>query len=768
MLAYRSSNIQYRQSIACALIDRNIETMLHEQGEKEGKKKIDGTGTDREREEAGRGEKDERTSPVRGAVERETSNGDMCLRHNEQLRMFCDRDKERICVTCWELEHHDHMIKTLSHADKELKREVTAAMGLLQRAIGEVEELRKKQETITSSNRLRNLLVKSHITSQFKEIREQLSVLEERAVRQTEELNENDDRRLAEFEEVLQGSRKKEAQLKAGVEMDDFGGFLRWWTETGQAETMAANSSLSDHLICAICTEIYNDPVTLSCQHTFCMKCLQKCLQAGHQDCSVCRVPVGQQNFQINRLVRNLANQLRMEEQASCLEHKQTLTHFCETDEKLVCAVCMSEKCLQGHTFKSLKEAQVDLKIKLTSVVGRLNKEISQIEEIQKAQGDNVSKNLQEEQRTKISSQFAEVYKQLKRIEERAMAELETTTSLAALDQVLSEGRGTKAELQTGLNMDDPRGFLHWWTESGQTASSNWENRQFKCPKDSSLGLTEKTSCQKQADSFLQFVDLRGIKQYLSKIIGAPNTFSSPSECDKGLLNDKFTDLSSTRQVVRTHSWKNWKWNNLSVSIVHSTVTAVWAIASAAHSPVMLEDMYSATSPLAYLLVCFSTGYFIHDAADIVFSGNSRTSWEFLLHHVLVLFFFLRSIVTRLYVAGVVVALFVEVNSIFLHARRMLLLARIDTCSYHYSLARHINLFTFIFFRLGAQYLITRFIILNYTWLDHAPYLLAAIGAMNIMMLVYLCRLVRADFMTRRDNGRSRTHDKGNSLLKED
>ncbi|KAJ7984310.1 hypothetical protein DPEC_G00363400 [Dallia pectoralis] len=161
----------------------------------------------------------------------------MCLRHNEQLRMFCDRDKERICVTCWELEHHDHMIKTLSHADKELKREVTAAMELLQRAIAEVEELRKKQETITSSNRLRNLLVKSHITSQFKEIREQLSVLEERAVRQTEELNENDDRRLAEFEEVLQGSRKKEAQLKAGVEMDDFGGFLRWWTETGQAES---------------------------------------------------------------------------------------------------------------------------------------------------------------------------------------------------------------------------------------------------------------------------------------------------------------------------------------------------------------------------------------------------------------------------------------------------------------------------------------------------------------------------------------------------
>lgn len=32
----------------------------------------------------------------------------------------------------------------------------------------------------------------------------------------------------------------------------------------------------------------------------------------------------------------------------------------------------------------------------------------------------------------------------------------------------------------------------------------------------------------------------------------------------------------------------------------------------------------------------FLTGYFVHDATDIIFSGHAKGSWEFLLHHALV------------------------------------------------------------------------------------------------------------------------------------
>ncbi|KAL0994983.1 hypothetical protein UPYG_G00130250 [Umbra pygmaea] len=224
---------------------------------------------------------------------------------------------------------------------------------------------------------------------------------------------------------------------------------------------------------------------------------------------------------------------------------------------------------------------------------------------------------------------------------------------------------------------------------------------------------------------------------------------------------------------VQTHPWKNWKWNNLSVSLCHSSITAVWALSCVAQSPIMLKEMHLPSSPVTYLLACFSTGYFLHDASDILLSSYARASWEFLLHHVLVLWCFLYAILTHRYVAGVSVALFVEVNSIFLHSRLMMRLACIDKSSYPYTFVKLLNLITYVLFRLGAQFLITRFIIMNYAWLDHATSLLVAIGAMNIMMMVYLWRLVHADFLPQRqlchnDNRSKGTHDEESSSLKQD
>uniref|UniRef100_A0AAZ3PFQ6 RING-type domain-containing protein n=1 Tax=Oncorhynchus tshawytscha TaxID=74940 RepID=A0AAZ3PFQ6_ONCTS len=64
-----------------------------------------------------------------------------------------------------------------------------------------------------------------------------------------------------------------------------------------------SSSALSDHLYCAICTEIFTDPVSLSCQHTFCKRCLEQSREAGlRPHCPECRAPIMERNFQINRL----------------------------------------------------------------------------------------------------------------------------------------------------------------------------------------------------------------------------------------------------------------------------------------------------------------------------------------------------------------------------------------------------------------------------------------------------------------------------------
>ncbi|XP_018603733.1 TLC domain-containing protein 1 [Scleropages formosus] len=191
-----------------------------------------------------------------------------------------------------------------------------------------------------------------------------------------------------------------------------------------------------------------------------------------------------------------------------------------------------------------------------------------------------------------------------------------------------------------------------------------------------------------------------------------------------------------------------WKWRNLSVSLVHSMLTGPWAVTCVLLSPEMLDNMYSSYTPLSYLLICTSTGYFVQDAGDIILTGHARGSWEFLLHHALVIWCFLYTLFTRHYVAGAVVALFVEVNSVFLHTRLLLKLAGAQS-SRLYGLNRLINLFTYVLFRLSAQAYLTWYILRNYSWLDHAGYFLSSMMLMNIMILVYFYRLLRADFLPR-------------------
>lgn len=198
-------------------------------------------------------------------------------------------------------------------------------------------------------------------------------------------------------------------------------------------------------------------------------------------------------------------------------------------------------------------------------------------------------------------------------------------------------------------------------------------------------------------------------------------------------------------KVVRQDDMRCWKWSNLSLSLVHSVLSGTWALTCVAVWPETLTNIYNFYTPLSYLLICLSTGYFVQDAADIILTGHARASWEFLLHHAMVIWCFLYTLYTKQYVSGAVVALFVEVNSVTLHLRLLLKLASAQSSSM-YHINKHINIFTYAIFRLGAQFYLTWFIIRNYSKLDHGGYFLTTMFMINIMMLIYFYRLLRVDF----------------------
>ncbi|XP_028320287.1 TLC domain-containing protein 1 [Gouania willdenowi] len=213
-------------------------------------------------------------------------------------------------------------------------------------------------------------------------------------------------------------------------------------------------------------------------------------------------------------------------------------------------------------------------------------------------------------------------------------------------------------------------------------------------------------------------------------------------------------------QVVQQDAFRLWKWKNLSLSLVHSTLTGTWAVTCALVWPETLSNLHSFQTPQSYLLVCVSTGYFVHDACDIILTKNARGSWEFLVHHALVIWCFMYALYTEVYVAGAVIALFVEVNSVTLHMRLMLKLLGAQSTPIYY-IIKFANLFTYVTFRLSTQFYLTWYIIYNYSWLDHSGYFLASMMAMNAMILVYFYRLLRADFFPRskKHTGQNGTHN---------
>ncbi|XP_077350375.1 TLC domain-containing protein 1 isoform X2 [Festucalex cinctus] len=162
--------------------------------------------------------------------------------------------------------------------------------------------------------------------------------------------------------------------------------------------------------------------------------------------------------------------------------------------------------------------------------------------------------------------------------------------------------------------------------------------------------------------------------------------------------------------------------------------------------PETLRDLHYYHTPLSYLLVCISTGYFVQDTAEIILMGHARAAWEFLIHHALVICCFLYTLYTHLYVAGAVVTLFVELNSVTLHLRLLLKLAG-ATSSTAYRVNKMLNIWTFVAIRLAAQFYLTWYVIKNYSELHNAAFFMCALMTTNIMMLMYLCRLIRSDFL---------------------
>ncbi|XP_016319535.1 zinc-binding protein A33-like [Sinocyclocheilus anshuiensis] len=279
------------------------------------------------------------------------------------------------------------------------------------------------------------------------------------------------------------------------------------------------HSAMSLQIKCSVCLSDFTDPVTLSCEHSFCRQCITGHLQAslGPSTCPECQRPYNEEDLKSSRLLRNMTSTVRehlaelkldkstskegaeslklseMERMLMCSEHDEKLKLFCETDQKLVCVICRDGDKHKGHVFKPVKEAAQINKGELKTTLGFLAKDNGQLDymiqqqttEITKTEGKSKSLSAQ------ISAQFEEIHQFLRQKEEEVKKELEKEekkviefmqNNQSVINRRFMENKEKEIILQSALEIEQPDHFLQWWTEKGCPMTKNMKQKADMTP----------------------------------------------------------------------------------------------------------------------------------------------------------------------------------------------------------------------------------------------------------------------------------------------
>lgn len=193
---------------------------------------------------------------------------------------------------------------------------------------------------------------------------------------------------------------------------------------------------------------------------------------------------------------------------------------------------------------------------------------------------------------------------------------------------------------------------------------------------------------------------------------------------------------------------QRWKWRNVATSLVHSAITGVWAPLAFYQAPEMRDDLIRTFNFSSHSLVCFSIGYFIYDAVDMLLYHRKKSTYELLIHHFLVILCFGIAATTKQFVAYGALSLMIEINSVFLHTRQLFIITNEPKSSKRYKANALLNVGTFLCFRILLLGWMTRWITLHRDEIPLSFFTVGSIGlaVMVIMNIILFCRILSVDF----------------------
>ncbi|KAJ8245678.1 hypothetical protein GJAV_G00273310 [Gymnothorax javanicus] len=147
----------------------------------------------------------------------------------------------------------------------------------------------------------------------------------------------------------------------------------------------SVSSLLEEELSCPVCSDIFKNPVLLSCSHSFCKDCvLQYWEQKGSQECPVCRRRFSKPEPPCNLALRNMCEVFLKERsqrakagsEELCSLHSEKLKLFCEEDQIPICVICQTSKKHKNHDVQPVQEAAEEYKERLRTALAPLQEKL--------------------------------------------------------------------------------------------------------------------------------------------------------------------------------------------------------------------------------------------------------------------------------------------------------------------------------------------------------------------------------------------------------
>uniref|UniRef100_A0A3Q2ZHE7 Uncharacterized protein n=1 Tax=Kryptolebias marmoratus TaxID=37003 RepID=A0A3Q2ZHE7_KRYMA len=194
------------------------------------------------------------------------------------------------------------------------------------------------------------------------------------------------------------------------------------------------------YLSCHVCSETFKDPVSLSCNHSFCSSCLQKFWeQTNNKNCPICKRKSSKESLLVNFSLKQLADSFagrqksgsseaekgEKEVEVVCSKHQEDPKLFCEDEQRAVCPVC-EFSLHQNHKVVPVEQAVSELKEQLRSDLKSLQDKRNKHKHVEETYNDVIqhSKKQLLSTETQIRAEFNKLHQFLRDEEESRLAAL--------------------------------------------------------------------------------------------------------------------------------------------------------------------------------------------------------------------------------------------------------------------------------------------------------------------------------------------------------